>query len=89
MLLCGVLVDWRVDATRCTGAGEPGLPREGLDQISLVLRQKEDLGLLNDVAQIGAQVLTFARKRARWVRQWLPRERAVHRHIDLLVLQIC
>lgn len=87
VLLCGLLVDWCIHGVCIALADGLGLPNEVLEQVALVLGEHQDLGLLDDMAQVLDEALTFSRELLARLRETLPLEGSVHRHINLLVLR--
>lgn len=61
MLPSVFLANWGVDLSALSIATRDllGLPDEVLDQVAIVLGQKENLGLLNDFAQISNELLAL------------------------------
>lgn len=86
MLLGGLLVDG--GAGNVDGLGVPllGLPDEVLEQVALVLGQKQVLGLLDNVASVGNECLALGRKLLGGVVESGGGEEAVQGDIDLVVL---
>jgi hypothetical protein len=63
-----------------------GLPNKLLQKVSLVLGQKQKLGLLDNVAEVGHQPLAFLRELFRRSVQRARLQNAVQRNVDLFVL---
>jgi len=59
VLLSGAFVDWCAWSLGLTRRDLAGLPHEVLQQIPLVLGQKQDFGLLQDVFEVGDEMFTF------------------------------
>lgn len=62
MLLRSFPVDWRTRLCRVTTANLLCLPDEVLEEIVLVLREKKDLSLLDNISQITNELLAFWRE---------------------------
>ena len=62
MLLRSFLVDGRTRLCRVTTANLLCLPDEVLEEIALVLREKKDLGFLDNISQITNELLAFWRE---------------------------
>jgi len=86
VLLGSLLANRGIDSASVTAGNLLSLPNEVLDHIAMVLREKEDLGLLNDLAEIGNEFLTFGRELLRRSSEGGFRENTVESNIDLLVL---
>jgi hypothetical protein len=86
VLLSSVLVEWCRDTLRVDLTKVLGLPDEVLEEITLVLGEDQKLGLLNDISEIGDQLLTVLRQLGVGLLEAVPLECAVHGDIDLLVL---
>lgn len=71
MLLRGLLVDRRTWGLRVAAGDLLGLPNEVLDEVALVLREKEDLRLLDDDAKILNELVTLRRELLRRLGQRL------------------
>lgn len=69
MLLRGGLVNGSTWELGIATLDESCLPQEILQQIAVILSQKQNLGLLNDVPKVSDKVSTFWRELAGWVRQ--------------------
>lgn len=86
VLLGSLLIDG------CVGGGGVAtrdllcLPDEVLKKVALVLGKEKDLGLLDNIAEICNEVLTFRRELLGRTGQRLGCERGVQCHINLLVL---
>ena len=59
MFFCGFLIDGRTRFCRVTTADLLCLPDEVLEEIALVLREKKDLSLLDNISQITNELLAF------------------------------
>ena len=62
MLLRSFLVDGHTGLCRVTTADLLCLPDEVLEKIALVLREKKDLSLLDNISQITNELLAFWRE---------------------------
>jgi len=62
VLLSGVLVDRRVRSAGIGARDLLSLPNEVLEEVALVLGQEQQLGLLNDLAQVTNELLTLCRE---------------------------
>ena len=62
MLLRGFPIDGRTRLCRVTTANPLCLPDEVLEKIALVLREKKDLSLLDNISQITNELLAFWRE---------------------------
>lgn len=58
MLLCSLLIEWSIWCSGIARADILCLPDEVLKQIAFVLGEEEDLGLLNNVAEILGKYLS-------------------------------
>jgi len=70
MLLGDLLVDGSGWCLSVTASDLLSLPNEVLDQITLIFRQQEDFGLLNDVAKVGYEQPALLRQLVRGLRQY-------------------
>lgn len=61
-------------------------PDKVLDEIALILGQEQQFGLLDNLAHIRDQGLTFCRQLRRRRGQRLGLEEAIQRNIDLVIL---
>jgi hypothetical protein len=86
MLLGSVLVNWCAWERGISGSDVLSLPNELLEQISLVLGQEQELGLINDITQISHQLSAFFRKSLVGLGESFGFERAVEGNVNLLVL---
>lgn len=86
MLLGSLLIGWGTGQLGITSTNMLRLPDEILEQIALVLGQKKNLGLLNDLFHIGDEIATFLRQLGGWLGKRSRREETVQRNIDLFVL---
>ena len=86
MLLGGPLVDGRTGLGRVAGSEILAVPDEILQQIALILGQQEHLGLLDDVTQVGHEMLALAGELLGGTGEEFVGQSAVHRDIDLFVL---
>ncbi len=62
VLLCGILFNWHTRLLDTVAADGLSLPDEVLEEVAVVLGEKHDLGLLDDIAQISDEVLAFRRE---------------------------
>lgn len=62
VLLGSVLINWSVWSGGVATADLLSLPDEVLEEIALVLGEQQNLGLLNDTAQVSNELLAFLRK---------------------------
>lgn len=62
MLLSGVFVDWCSWQLGLTTGNLASLVDEILQQVALVLSQKEDLGLLDNIAKVSDKMTAFLRE---------------------------
>jgi hypothetical protein len=85
MLLGSLLVERSVDVGRVGGADLLCLPDEVLEEITVVLGEKEELGLLNDVLEVSDELLAVGGQLLVGLVEVLPFERRVQRDVDLLV----
>ena len=85
VLLSSVLVDWRTWNSSASAIDILGLPCEVLEQVALVLCEKEDLGLLDNIAEVVDQSLTLCGELLGWAGQVPLVEEAIERNINLLV----
>ncbi len=86
MLLGSVLVDRSIWNGCISTIDLLRLPDEVLEDVALVLSEKENFGLLNDVTEISNQSTTFSGKLLGWLGEWLRLQEAVERNVDLLIL---
>lgn len=59
MLLGGALVDGSARDLGIATLDKSRLPHEVLQQVTLILGQEQNFGLLNDVSQVGDEVSAF------------------------------
>lgn len=69
MLLSRVLVDWCSWKLGLTTGDLASLVDEILQKIALILSQKKDLGLFDDIAKVSDKVTAFFRELGRGCRQ--------------------
>ena len=87
VLLGSLLVNRGLDTIGVAGADSLGLPDEVLEQVAVILAEKQDLGLLNDMAQISNEFLTIRGEVLGWRLEVLPFKGRVHSNVDLGILQ--
>lgn len=87
VLLSSFLVDWSAWHRSICTIDLLCLPDEILEEITLVLAEKKDLGLFNDVAGILDQSFALGRKLVGRVGQGTRCEEAVESNVDLFVLR--
>ncbi len=86
LLVCRILVNG--SAGHVDGFGIPllGLPDEVLQEVALVLGEKEVLRILDDLTGVGDELLALGRQVLRGVGDALGGEEAVQGDIDLIIL---
>lgn len=89
MSLGSVLADGEIGGVDRLGVKLGRLPNEVLDQIALILRQQEVLGLFDDLSDVRDKLLAIFGQLLGRVREGLGSEEAVERNVDLLVLKPC
>ena len=62
VLLGGLLVNWSIWGGSVAAGELLGLPDEVLKEVTLVLGEHQDLGLLDDAAEISDKLLTLSRE---------------------------
>jgi hypothetical protein len=87
VLLSSLLVNWSTWNASICAVDLLCLPDEVLEEITLILAEKKDLGLFNDGAGILDQSFALGRKLVGRVGQGARCEEAVESNIDLFVLR--
>jgi hypothetical protein len=85
VLLGSLLAQRSVDVGCVIGADLLCLPDEVLEEITVILGEQEELGLLNDVLEVGDELLAIGGQLGVGLVEVLPFERRVQRDVDLLV----
>jgi hypothetical protein len=88
LLLGNILLHWRGWELGVLDVDLFGVPNELLQEISLILREKQELGLLHNVSEVSHKLLAFCRELLRRSAQFTRFQRAVQRNVDLLVLNL-
>ena len=87
LLLRGLLLDGQIWLLGVAAANGLRLPDEVLKQVALILGEKQDLRLFDDIAQVGNKHSAFFGQILRGLAERAPLQGGVHCHIDLLVLR--
>ena len=85
-MLCLLLADRSVGGGNGLGVELAGLPNEVLQQIAIVLRQEQILGLFYDFIDVGNKAAALGRELLGRIGESLRFEEAVQSDIDLVVL---
>jgi len=88
MLLGSVLVNWCARESGIATSDLLSLPDEILQEISIVLHQKESLGFLNHITEISDKESALLRELRRWVGECSGGESGVERNVDLSILRL-
>lgn len=87
VLLSGVPIDWCSWQLGLTTRDLASLVDEILQQVALILGQKQDLGLLDDIAKVSHKMTAFFRELGRGTGQGFGCDGGVQGNINLFVLK--